>query len=140
MRINVHLFVLVTVVSQCVSGVAKANPCPQFEAKRVEETIQQVETWPQFAAFYNKYKTCDVDALRYAFTQQIAHLAGDDQGLVGLAKLLARQPHLKPIVLGHLRSEAVSSEDRDRISNALRACKPAHKRVCRDVRNALELE
>lgn len=140
MKISFSLLVALTALSQCTLGMAKSNYCSQSEAKSVEETVQQVETWPQFAAFYSKHGKCDVDALRYAFTQQVVRLAANDQGLLGLASLLAKHPYLKPIILGHLRSEAVSLDDRDQIFKALHACQSAQENICREVKNALEPE
>lgn len=137
MKISVSLFVAATTVGLGFPGLAKSNPCPPPEAAHVEEAIQQVETWPQFVTFYAQHRKCDVSALRYAFTQQVAHLAANDRGLLGLSKVLAQHPHLKPKILGHLKSEAVSSDDRDQILKALHACQPGQKNICRDVRRAL---
>lgn len=140
MKISVSLFIAATTVGMCIPGLAKSDPCPVTEAALVEETIQQVETWPQFVTFYAQHKKCDVSALRYAFTQQVARLAANDRGLLGLSKMLSLHPHLKPKILGHLKSEAVSSDDRDQILKELQACQPRQKNVCRDVQKALGLE
>lgn len=140
MKINVSLLVAAMAAGLSFTSLAKSNSCPPQEAAHVEETIQQVETWPQFVTFYSQHKKCDVDALRYAFTQQVAHLAANDQGLLGLSKMLAKYPRLKPKILGHLKSEAISSDDRDQILKALQACQPSQKNVCRDVRKALGAE
>lgn len=140
MKIRVAVCVAATAIGLCFPAVAKSHRCSQQEAQRVEETIAQVETWPQFVAFYAEHKRCDVSALRYAFTQQVAHLAGNDQGLLGLSKMLTQYPHMKPTIFGHLKSEAVSSDDRDQILNVLQACQPKQKKICQDVRKALESE
>jgi hypothetical protein len=140
MKINVSLLVAGVAVGLSFPGLAKSNSCPPQEAARVEETIQQVETWPQFVSFYSQHKKCDVDALRYAFTQQVAHLTANDQGLLGLSKMLTKHPQLRSKILGHLKSEAVSSDNRDQILKALQACQPGQKNVCRNVRKVLGSE
>lgn len=137
MKIRVCVCVAVTAIGMCFPALANSNPCSQQEAQRVEETIAQVETWPQFVTFYAEHKRCDVSALRYAFTQQVAHLAANDQGLLGLSKMLDQYPHLKPTILGHLKSEAVSSDDRDQIIKVLQACQSRQKKICQDVRKTL---
>lgn len=140
MKINVSLVVAAMTAGLSFTCLAKANSCPPEEAAHVEEAIQQVETWPEFVTFYSQHKKCDVDALRYAFTQQVAHLTANDQGLLGLAKMLTKYPRLKPKIFGHLKSEAISSDDHDQILKALDACQPQQKSVCRDVRRALDAE
>lgn len=137
MKIRVAMCVAATAIGLCCPAAGKSRPCSQQEAKLVEETIAQVETWPQFATFYAEHKGCDVSALRYAFTQQVAHLAGNDSGLVDLSRVLTQNPRLKPTVLGHLKSEAVSAEDRDQILKVLKACQPKQTKICQDVRKAL---
>ncbi len=138
MKIGVSVFVVATAVSLCFPGLAKPNLCPPPEAQRVEEAIQQVETWPQFATFYAQHGKCDVSALRYAFTQQVAHLAANDLGLLGLSKMLAQHPYLKPKILMHLKSETVPSEDRDKILRVTDACQASQKSLCRDVKKILD--
>ena len=140
MKIRVAVCFSAAAIGLCFPVMAKSNPCSQKEAQRVEETIAEIETWPQFVTFYAKHKNCDVSALRFAFTQQIAHLTGNDQGLLGLSKMLAQYPSLKPTILGHLRSEALSSDERDQIIEMLQACQPKQKKICEDVRKALEAE
>lgn len=140
MKISVSLVVAAMTAGLSFPGLAKSSACPAQEAKHVEETIEQVKTWPQFATFYAQHKKCDASALRYAFTQQVAHLTANDQGLLGLSKMLAQHPHLKPTILEHLKSEAVTMDDRDQILRMLQACKPGQKSVCRDVRRVFDSE
>lgn len=137
MKIRVCICVAATAIGMCFPAVASSNPCLPQEAQRVEETIAQVDTWLQFATFYAEHNRCDVSALRYAFTQQVAHLAKNDHGFLGLSKMLAQYPHLKPTILGHLKSEAISSDDLDQILKVLQACQPKQKKICQDVRRAL---
>lgn len=137
MKTHIYMYVAVTAIGMCFPALGNSNTCSPQEAQSVEETIAQVETWPQFVTFYAEHKRCDVSALRYAFTQQVAHLTANDQGLLGLSKVLAQHPHLKPTILGHLKSEAVSSDDRDQIIKVLQACQPRQRKICQDVRKTL---
>lgn len=111
MRIGIVLFLAVITFGLSFTSAAKPDSCQADEAKFVEENLQQLETWAQFSTFYSQHRKCDVSALRYAFTQQVAHLAANDQGMQGLAKMLAKHPQLKSPILRHLKSEAVSSDD-----------------------------
>jgi len=140
MKISITIFVASMGIGLCFPGLPKSSSCPSTAAAHVEEAIQHVESWPQFAAFYSKHRKCDVDALRYGFTQQVAHLAANDQGLLGLSKMLTKHPHLRPNILWHLKSEAVSADDREQIRKVLQFCQSNQKRVCRDVATALGLE
>jgi hypothetical protein len=138
MKAGIVLLVAGLAVGLSITSAATAGSCPPSEAAFVEENLQQVETWAQFSIFYFQHKKCDVDALRYAFTQQVAHLAANDQGMLGLSKMLAKHPQLKPMILRHLKSEAVTSDDRDQILKALDACQASQKNICRDVKKMID--
>ncbi|MGB4927337.1 MAG: hypothetical protein WBP25_12725 [Giesbergeria sp.] len=137
MKPGVVLLIAGLAVGLSITSAAKAGSCPASEALFVEEKLQQLETWAQFSTFYSQHKKCDVDALRYAFTQQVAHLAAKDQGMLGLSKMLAKDPQLKPMILRHLKSEAVTSDDRDQILKALDACQGRQMNICRDVKKMI---
>jgi hypothetical protein len=138
MKANIALLFVELAVGLSIASSAVAGNCEAGQAALVEENLQQLESWTQFSVFYFQHKKCDVDALRYAFTQQVARLTANDQGMLGLSKMLAKNPQLKPVVLMHLKSEAVTSIDRDQILKALDACKKSEKNICRDVKKMLD--
>jgi hypothetical protein len=138
MKIRACVYVAITAIGVCSPTQSNSKSCPPQKAQHVEETIQQIEAWSQFASFYSDYKNCDVSALRYSFTQQIAYLLVNDQGFSGLSKMLIKYPYLKPIILQHLGSEAISSDNRSEILKALQTCQSEQKEICMDIKKALD--
>jgi hypothetical protein len=137
MKIRREWFIFVLCFSASFTCAAASSACPTSKAAFVEEQLPKLATWDQFSTFYRKYKKCDVSALRYAYTQQIAHLTANDRGLTSLSKTLVKHPRLKPLILQHLKSETVTANDRDQILKNLNYCQTVRIQICRDVRNAL---
>lgn len=134
---------LISIIVGLTSGIGNACPatsgaCTASEAAYVEQNLQSAETWSQFSRFYFLHQKCDVNALKYLFTQQIAHLTANDRGMLDLSKMLAKQPQLRPIVLKHLKSEAVTSNHREQILDALAICRVNQKVICREVKKMVD--
>lgn len=117
---------------------AASDACPAVRAKRVEEQLPNVESWATFVQIYEHDGVCDRSALSYAFTQAVAQLATAPGGLRAAAKSSARHPWLKAVILRHLRSEAMTEEDAERIASlAHQSCPPENKKFCSDVLKAV---
>lgn len=122
------------------SAAFSRGNCTAEKAKSVEEQIDSISTWDSFASFYALNRDCDVSALSYAFTQAIARLSADTDGIDHLAVAVRNHVWLRQTVIRHLRSEAVAREDADKILANLRAtCKHSREaNLCGDIRNALK--
>jgi hypothetical protein len=140
MKVTAYFFAVSMALGLSATCQAGSSVCSAEEAASVEGAIQQVETWQQFATYYAAHKKCDVDALRYAFTQQIAQLTASDQGLSGLSKMLSTNPRLKSPIFRHLKSESITSDDREQILERLETCKPRQKSLCLALGRALSEE
>lgn len=137
MKAGIVFFVKGFLVGLSIANGASAGACSAREATFAEENIQNVKTWTEFSTFYARHKKCDVDALRYAFTQQVAQLTSNDKGMANLSKMLAKDATLKSVILWHLKSETIASTDRDQIRQALQTCKAEHKNICREIKKAI---
>ena len=138
MKFGIGFLLAATTFGCSFTSAARSDSCLTDEATFVEENLEKIETWTQFSTFYLKHRKCDVSALRYAYTQQVVHLTASDKGLVGLAKMLAKHPQLKPAIFTHWKSESVSTEDRDQILKAVDACRVRQRNICREVRKILD--
>lgn len=113
--------------------------CTSQRAKGVEEQLDLIESWQSFAVLYRRDGACDTSALSYAFTQAVAKLAAQSNGIEELSLSIKKSPWLRRVVLRHLKSDAVSQDDAARIATNVRdACHPKHKRdLCRAILKAL---
>lgn len=133
-----YILVFVAIsLSSIFNCVAAPKICSMSDAAFIEENIGNVETWHTFSVFYRQYKQCDVSALKYAFTQKIAYLAANDMGMKELKKELTNQPYLKLIIVNHLKSDSITSDEKNQILENLKQCVDKRLHICSDIKKAL---
>lgn len=137
-----HAFITFALVSMVLAPHARASDpiplCDSATAQIVEEQLDSIRTWGQFANFYRTYSRCDRPALSYAFTQRIALLASSRSGIRELQAQIKQDPKLKGVVLEHLRSEAVSADQAEEIRRSVRSkCPRGAGHLCTEVLRAV---
>lgn len=112
--------------------------CPSKTAALVEQKAAEIDSWENFAAFYRQYAACDRSALSSAYTDAVVHVASKDEGLVGLSTMLKAHPKLRGVVLRHLRSEAITTDDQVKILKNTQVCGKTQRALCKSVADAMK--
>jgi len=121
-----------------VEHAQAAENCPSSLAKVVEEKLDNVQSWEDFARMYRLYGVCDQPALSDSFTQAIVRLASSPEGLTKASYAIEHHRWLRQIVLKHLSSDSVNLEDLERIEKSAEATCPTGKRkLCSEVLRAV---
>jgi hypothetical protein len=120
--------------------ISQTQACSQKTIDTLEDEATEVQTWPQLAGFYRRYRACKIDdaSVQEGVSDSIARLLANHwDTLPQAATLFAHNPAFEKFALAGINITD-STDDLDRIDSLAKAhCPVGLSVLCTKIRKAI---